>query len=105
MNNVWNGLPVKDMAEIYSRIGPSLGRSLSAKVEPTINPSKLRGRVVKFNAMRNFGWIECKDGSELFVHIRDCIGASTLLRGQHVTYEVGEDRKGLPIAVKVEVIR
>lgn len=104
MNNVWNGLPEESMAEVYSRIGPSLGRSLSAKVTTKINSNKLRGRVIKFNDMRGFGWIECKDGSELFVHIRDC-NVSTLLSGQNVAYEVGKDRKDQPIAVKVEVIR
>jgi len=90
---VWSGLPAEEMADVYSRIGPPL------------SSRKLRGVVVKYIDHRGIGWITQEDGSELFFHIRDCIGMTTVESGAEVAYEVGTDRKGKPIAVKVEKVR
>lgn len=97
-SKVWGGLPREEMAEVYSLIGPSLGYGKKT-------PSKLRGEVVKYNDPRAFGWLAQKDGSELFFHIRDCIDMTTIERGAKVAYEIGMDRKGKEIAVKVEKLR
>jgi cold shock CspA family protein len=105
---VYDGYKAEDKdayAALMASIGPSIALSPRKAAETKPDENKLRGKVVKFNDMRGFGWIVCTDNSELFVHIRDCKGVSTLFTDQSVTYEVGADRKGKPIAVKVEVVR
>lgn len=86
-----------------SIIGPSLGRCTTAKIAP-IDPKKLRGRVLNFNAAKRFGFIKVSPECRLFFHLSECGGAKSLTPGQRVAYEIGEDRNGRPAAVKVEVI-
>lgn len=88
MSNVWDGLRSEEMAGVYERIGPSIRQSPTAKVSMPIEPNKLRGKVEKFNG-----------------HINDCHGETSLRRGQLVTFDIGQDRKNLPIAVNVGLIK
>ncbi|MGO4372716.1 cold-shock protein [Paenibacillus sp. MCAF20] len=85
-------------------IGPSISRSPIAKVKAAVDPNKLRGKVGRFNH-RGFGWIVYGANDELFFHINDCPGESELYRDQRVAFDIGQDRKGKPVAINVQVIK
>jgi len=54
------------------------------------------GRVKWFNSTRGFGFIEKKDGSEIFVHYTAIRfdGYKTLIEGQTVEFDIYEGQKG-----------
>jgi CspA family cold shock protein len=55
---------------------------------------------------RGFGFIKTEDGKDLFFHRHELEGAefSTLKVGHGVEFEIGQDKKGRPQAVKVRLI-
>jgi len=59
------------------------------------------GSVKFFNEVKGFGYISGDDGSEIFVHQSALAGGGALRKGQRVSYEVGQGRKG-PAAKNVQ---
>jgi len=55
------------------------------------------GRVKWFNDAKGYGFIEHKEGTDVFVHHTAILGTGfkTLTEGQVVEYEVREGNKGL----------
>ena len=52
---------------------------------------------------RGYGFIECDDGTEVFVHSSEIQGKSSLTEGEKVEFEIEQGPKG-PRAVKVKPI-
>jgi len=55
------------------------------------------GKVKWFNESRGFGFIEKKEGGEIFVHWTaiSCDGFKTLIPGKEVQFDIYEGEKGL----------
>jgi len=55
---------------------------------------------------RGFGFIKTEEGKDLFFHRNEIEGVefSNLRAGQEVEFEMGQDKKGRPQAVKVKLI-
>jgi len=55
---------------------------------------------------RGFGFIKTEDGKDLFFHRSEIEGIefSRLQAGQGVEYEISQDKKGRPQAVKVRLV-
>ena len=55
---------------------------------------------------RGFGFIKTEEGKDLFFHRNEIEGVefSSLRAGQEVEFEMGQDKKGRPQAVKVTLI-
>ena len=54
------------------------------------------GTVKWFNAEKGYGFIECEDGSDVFVHFSAIQGEGfkTLEEGQGVTFDIVEGNRG-----------
>jgi len=65
----------------------------------------ITGRVKWFDEKKGFGFIERKDGDDVFVHFRaiNSPGFKTLTDGQEVEFEVEQGQKG-PQAINVTVL-
>lgn len=71
---------------------------------PTGQPTGAKTGTVKFfREDRGFGFIRGDDGVEIFVHKSAIIGGGVLRKGQRVSYDVGQGRKG-PAAKNVQSI-
>lgn len=59
-----------------------------------------QGTVKWFNAEKGYGFITREDGSDVFVHFSAIQGEGykSLEEGQHVTFDVEEDQRGLQAA-------
>jgi CspA family cold shock protein len=77
---------------------PAAKRKPAAKAAPV--GERRSGRVKKYFHDRGFGFIECDDGQEYFVHINDVKGA-TLAENMRVTFDVGRGKNGRPAAFNV----
>jgi CspA family cold shock protein len=63
-----------------------------------------RGTVKWFDKKKRYGFIESEDGDDFFVH-SSSVGeesSSVLLKGEKVTFDIGQGRKG-PMAIRVQV--
>ncbi|WP_169083240.1 cold-shock protein [Paenibacillus sp. PL91] len=108
---VWDGLPKAEMAEVYARIGPSLGfserKAAVERREPDYQPvssSKHIDKVRYFNAGKGFGKIGEQD---VFFHVTAVIdgNASFICKGVTLAYEEGTDRHGRVCAVDVQLVK
>ena len=56
----------------------------------------MKGTVKWFNEKKGYGFIECEDGTDVFVHYSAIQGAGfkTLSEGQRVVFDVEENNKG-----------
>ncbi|MBI5192210.1 MAG: cold-shock protein [Nitrospirae bacterium] len=61
-----------------------------------------KGKVKWFNESKGFGFLECEDGQDVFVHYSAISGDGfkTLAEGDEVSFEVENGQKG-PKAVNV----
>lgn len=59
-----------------------------------------QGTVKWFNAEKGYGFITREDGSDVFVHFSAIQGEGykSLEEGQHVTFDVEEEQRGLQAA-------
>ncbi len=56
----------------------------------------MKGRVLRYNAKKGFGFIQAAGQSQdVFVHINNVTGASSLTKGQIVTFDLVSTPKGL----------
>ena len=65
----------------------------------------MRGKVKWFNNEKGFGFIECKEGEDIFVHYSAILseGYKTLVEGQYVEFELVRTDKGLQAKNVVEI--
>ena len=107
-SRTWNG-NVETTGEALDFIGPSIAQSrravAPAKPKET-NPGRKRGRVGYYHEPKGFGFIMPDDGGiDLFFHVKDAIepGLTYFEKGERVSFEVGESRKGQPAAIKIQL--
>lgn len=64
--------------------------------------SNKNGHVKWFNSKKGFGFIECEDGQDLFVHFGSILGngMKTLNNGQNVQFSIEHSSQG-PQAINV----
>ncbi|MFR9710265.1 cold-shock protein [Paenibacillus sp. MB22_1] len=101
----WDGLNGEEMAEVFSRIGPSLGKSPVAppkEKRKKADTSRKRGVVKFINAQEGYGFISIFGADDLHFSVP---GGVKLMRGDHVTFEVGEDARGRLTAKDVRLAR
>lgn len=81
---------------------PSL---LPKEVAVEHDPVRETGKIKWFNVDKGFGFIIRDNGEDLFVHFRaiNDAGASRLVEGQLVEYQIGQGRKG-PQAEEVVIL-
>lgn len=100
----WQGMPSEEMAEVHSRIGPSIAKSPVAppkeKREKT-ESSRQRGVVKLFFTEKKFGFVNVKGAEDLFFHASDADGYP--MKGDRVTFEIGTDRNGRACAKDVQL--
>lgn len=53
------------------------------------------GTVKFFNEQKGFGFITSPDSEDVFVHVSNLVGTSSLSEGQAVEFETAPGRKGL----------
>lgn len=108
-SRTWGGYPAAEMAEVYRRVVPTGYRSPVAPPKPPrkkADPNRKRGVVKRYNISNGFGFITLIDGSDVFFHIADAKNSGTdfFMRGDHVTLEVTEDKRGRTRAVNVRLV-
>ena len=66
---------------------------------------KVKGKVKWFNNDKGFGFIEYKEGEDIFVHYSSILssGYKTLVEGQYVEFELVRTDKGLQAKNVVEI--
>ncbi|MDU7472106.1 MAG: hypothetical protein E7L01_01915 [Paenibacillus macerans] len=101
----WDGLNGEEMEEVFSRIGPSLGKSPVAPPEEKrkkADTSRKRGRIKFINAEKGYGFISVFGADDLHFSVP---GGVKLMRGDHVTFGVGKDKRGRLTAKGVRLVR
>ena len=65
----------------------------------------MRGKVKWFNNDKGYGFIESKEGEDIFVHYSTILsdGFKTLVEGQYVEFELVRTDKGLQAKNVVEI--
>ena len=65
----------------------------------------MRGKVKWFNIDKGYGFIEYKDGEDIFIHYSSIMseGYKTLVEGQYVEFELVRTDKGLQAKNVVEI--
>lgn len=70
-------------------------------------PVRLNGTVTWFDVRKGFGFLSDADGLDYFVHFSEiqAAGFRMLKKGQMVSFEVGEDQRGRPVARNVLAVQ
>lgn len=70
-------------------------------------PVRLNGTVTWFDVRKGFGFLSDADGLDYFVHFSEiqAVGFRMLKKGQMVSFEVGEDQRGRPVARNVLAVQ
>ncbi|WP_223068103.1 hypothetical protein [Paenibacillus caui] len=69
-SEVWDGIKNESMDEINALIGPSLGKSPTAKKpESLADPDAIAGRFINYNGDRGFGFVRSQEHGDIFFHI------------------------------------
>ena len=65
----------------------------------------MRGKVKWFNNTKGHGFIEYRDGEDIFIHYSAILsdGYKTLVEGQYVEFELVETAKGLQAKNVIEI--
>ena len=65
----------------------------------------LVGKVKWFNNEKGFGFIEYKEGEDIFVHYSAILseGYKTLVEGQYVEFDLVQTDKGLQAKIVIEI--
>ena len=106
---VWQG--GEGTGDMIDFIGPSMGvsprRTDDRKPPKTVDPNKLRGKIVRYFESRGFGFIEPEDGDkDVWFHVSSTPEGMTIRRGLNVAYDIHRDiRTGKTSAVNLEVVR
>ncbi|GAA0134733.1 hypothetical protein YSY43_15730 [Paenibacillus sp. YSY-4.3] len=112
MAQVWDGLKGEEMAEVFARIGPSLGKSTVAppkekRKKVQTNLSIKQGVVKMFDIGRGFGFLRVKGEPDVYFHssnVSDSADTMYFMRGDIVSFEPGEDNRGRPCAKDVKLV-
>ncbi|PAK55415.1 cold shock domain-containing protein [Paenibacillus sp. 7541] len=126
-SEVWSGIKNEDMTEVYSRIGPSLGKSpvappkpnrklmkaanemgkaIGKAIEGTPTGGEFTGTIAAPIKARGFGFISPDDDDkEVFFHVSDSPNAEGLRRGTRVRFDLKQNiRSGKTTAVNVSPV-
>lgn len=109
MGQVWDGLKNSEMAEIHSRIVPTGYRSPVAppkEIRKKAESNRKHGVVKMFNIDKQFGFVTVKGEPDVFFHLSAAEDADTayFMRGNRVTLEIGEDKRGRTCAKNVRLV-
>ncbi|MNP44368.1 Cold shock protein CspA [compost metagenome] len=102
-SKTWGGYSAGEMAEVYARIGPSLGKSpVAPPREKKPKASRKQGRIKFINADKGFGFISIYGAEDVHFSQSDANGQK-FMRGDRVTFEIGEDKRGRTYAKNVRL--
>ncbi|GGG08658.1 cold-shock protein [Paenibacillus aceti] len=102
-SKTWGGYPATEMAAVYSRVVPTGYRSpVAPPKEKKPKASRKQGRIKFINASKGFGFISVYGAED--VHFNEsAANGQKFMRGDRVTFEIGEDSRGRVCAKKVRL--
>lgn len=101
----WQGLPREEMENVASHV---VNLGFKSPVAPPrqrrkkAESNRKQGRIKHINEAKGFGFISVYGADDVFFHITAANGAR-LMRGDRVTFEVGEDKRGRLCAKEVRL--
>lgn len=102
-SKTWGGYPAAEMAEVYRRVVPTGYRSpVAPPKEKKPKASRKQGRIKFINANKGFGFISIYGAEDVHFSESDTNGQK-FMRGDRVTFEIGEDKRGKPTAKNVRL--
>jgi cold shock CspA family protein len=62
------------------------------------------GTIKNYSAERGYGFIACTGKKDLFFHIKSFAFGKIPEPGQHVTFDIGPDASGRPMAINIRLL-